>query len=278
MEGRANVNSVEGSGSVYSWYYQPVGKSPALFLYNSRHLVLASFLLFAHTESFSQTELSAKNSPPSLLEKTKSGFHKIATIGYALGGTEFADAQYPSKSLFNLGIRAGSGFQVGIGGLYQFEQIPLTYSLTANYHSDFDGIGSSNVDFSRFLIEALVFYSGAERMRFGGGIRWVISPNFSADINRPPNNYTYTPSSVCLPSSIDFNNTNGLIAEVGYQIDSKEWINLRYASERYRVSKRDLNTCMLNGVQMGVSSPWDVGSEINGSHLGVNVTFELEKL
>jgi len=235
---------------------------------------LASLLLLTCTESFSQSESGSENSSPSFIEKTKGGFHRVASIGYSLGGTEFADAQYPSKSIFNLGIRAGSGFQAGVGGLYQFEQIPFALSLTANYHSDFNGSSSSNVDFSRFPIEALAYYSGMERIRIGGGFRRVISPSFRANINRSPNNYTYTPSSSCLPSSIDFNNTNGLIAEIGYQIDSKGWINLRYVSERYRINQRNLNSCMLYGAPYGVSSPWNIGSEINGSHLGLNFAFE----
>jgi len=243
-------------------------------LHGASRLVLASLLLLVHSVSFAQSEAVAENNYGQYLEKTKSGFHKVFTVGYSLGGTEFADAHYPSKSLFNLGIRAGAGFQMGIGGLYQFEQIPFALSLTANYHSDFDGSSSSNVEFIRYPIEAVAYYSGIERIRIGGGVRRVLSPSFIANINRPPNNYTYTPKTSCLPSSIDFDNTNGLIAEIGYQIDSKGWINLRYVSEKYRIYQMDLHSCMLNGAQLGVNSPWNIGSEINGSHLGLNVTFE----
>lgn len=197
--------------------------------------------------------------------RTKSGFHPLIAIGYTWGGKSFADANYLDRKWYLPEIKSGVGFSLGAGGLYQFEHIPLALSLTISDHFDQEGGSNAKITFERFPIEALGYFTGKERFRFGGGIRWVKHPTYTASINTPFNK---------LPSTISFDDTTSIVAEVGYQIDSRGWINLRYVSESYRANKINTTSGYQYGYPIGVTPLVSLGKPINSAHIGINVIRE----
>ncbi len=141
--------------------------------------------------------------------------------------------------------------QFGIGGLYQFGNKPLALMLSANYHFDSVSAKNGTASFDRFPIEALAFYTGKEKFRFGGGVRIINSAKLSSDIG---GNDKYT-----------FDATKGWVAEIGYQLDPQGWLNFRFVSEKYQAKTEVLN---------GVTSSLAGSAPARGSHLGVNFTYE----
>ncbi len=187
-------------------------------------------------------------SPVPQMPHTQPGLHLVLNAGMTYGGDSIYTATYTSGG--STSIKAGSLVQLGIGGLYQFENNPLALMLSANYHFDSSTASNGDMSFNRFPIEALAYYTGKERFRIGGGMRVVNSPESSLTINGATTKYT-------------FDNTTGLVVEVGYQMAPRGWLNFRFVSEKYQVKTS-------NGINVS-NQGW---KSVNGSHVGVNFTYE----
>lgn len=98
----------------------------------------------------------------------------------------------------------------------------------------------------------LAYYTGKERFRFGGGVRIVNSPETTATVN----GFTET---------MTFNNTTGLVGEIGYGFIKHCWLNFRYVSEKYQGK-----TFTSGGTTISLAGT----TPYNGSHLGVNFSYE----
>ena len=215
-------------------------------------LLLAIALLFlavsAHALSDEATPDTTPPEEPAKFEliPTKPGLHLVLNGGLTYGGDTIATGVYSNGNTTK--IKAGALEQVGVGGLYQFENEPLALMLSINYHLDY-AIGSNgDLTFSRFPIEALAYYTGKDRFRIGGGMRFVNSPEYSG-----------------LTDKITFDNTTGIVAEIGYHIAQQGWLNFRFVSEKYQPK-----TYTSGGSSYSVAG----AAPINGSHLGVNFTYE----
>lgn len=185
---------------------------------------------------------------------TKPGFHFVINGGMTYGGDTIATAHYTDGTTSD--IKGGSLIQIGVGGLYQFENTPLALMLSANYHFDSAFGQNGDITFSRVPIEALAYYTGKERFRIGGGVRIVNSPELNATING-------------LTDKIIFDSTTGLVAEVGYQLAQQGWINFRFVSEKYTANKITWSGGAVTSL-VGITAP------VSGSHFGVNFTYEFQ--
>jgi hypothetical protein len=216
-----------------------------------KSLLIASALLIT---SFNTFALDASNTTeqavaPTVRMATTPGFHVTMNVGMTYGGDTIGTVTFTDGSTKKL--KGGALLQFGLGGLYQFEDKPLALMLSANYHFDSVTAKNGTASFDRFPIEALAYYTGKEKFRFGGGIRIINGAELSSDISGS-DKYT-------------FDTTKGWVAEIGYQLDPRGWLNFRFVSEKYQAK-----THVINGVasSMAGSIPAD------GSHLGMNFTYE----
>jgi len=204
--------------------------------------------LSAHAYGLSDQEAATQGVTQSI-QPTKPGFHVMMNAGITYGGDTIGTVKFTDGSTKNL--KAGALLQFGLGGLYQFEDKPLALMLSANYHFDTVNAKNGSASFDRFPIEALAYYTGKERFRFGGGLRIVNGAELSSDIGGS-DKYT-------------FDTTKGLVAEIGYQLDSHGWLNFRFVSEKYQAKTHVVN---------GVTSSSTNYAPTDGSHMGVNFTYE----
>ncbi len=183
--------------------------------------------------------------------RADSGMHFLFNIGVTFGGDAIFTAYTTTGE--SKEVKGGELGQLGIGGLYQFGSAPIALALTANYHTDRVTASNGDISFTRYPIEAMAYYTGVNKFRFGGGIRIVTSPKSSMTIN------SATQKKV-------FDNARGYIAELGYRMGSHSWINFRYVSEKYQ-GKTYTSTS-------GVTSSMAGDPSVDGSHFGLFTMFE----
>ncbi len=208
---------------------------------------VALFLVAVCAHALSDEPTAGQPAAPKLAP-TPPGLHIVVNGGMTYGGDTIATAVYTNGDTADL--KGGALMQFGVGGLYQFETRPLALMLSANYH--FDSISGSNgsISFNRFPIEVLAYYTGKERFRIGGGMRFINSPEYSG-----------------LTNNATFESTTGIVAEVGYQVAPQAWLNFRFVSEKYQLKTYTTYGTTYSGAG---TSPY------SGSHLGVNFTYEFE--
>lgn len=183
-------------------------------------------------------------------DETGAGPHFILTGGLTGGGDKVATVQYTNGDSTNL--HAGGLVQVGAGVLWQFKA-PVALALTANYHVD-DATGSNgSATFDRFPLEAIVYYTGEKHWRYGGGLRFVTSARYKGHVDGQTDD------------SIDFKDTTGAVAEIGYGFSEHAWLNLRLVSEKYQP------TSVTTGGTTYTSGNFD---SVDGSHIGINFLYQ----
>ncbi|GAB4126528.1 MAG: hypothetical protein Fur0040_09210 [Sideroxydans sp.] len=219
-----------------------------------RLILSACLLMLAHgAHALSETEAALPPASPTAsapIHSTSPGFHFFISGGLTYGGDTLYKAVYTNGGSSN--IKAGSLLQGGLGGLYQLTDQPLAFLLSANMHFDAASGSNGTVLFSRFPIEALAYYTGKERLRIGGGVRLVSGAETTAKVNG-------------VTETMTFDNTRGLVAEIGYQLSSEGWLNFRIVSEKYQGKTFQDSTGIYS---MAGTSPY------SGSHLGVNFLYQ----
>ncbi len=183
--------------------------------------------------------------------RADSGMHFLFDIGVTIGGDKIFTAATTSGG--SVDVKGGELVQLGLGGLYQFDSTPIALSLTANYHLDRVTATNGNMTFNRYPIEALVYYTGINKFRFGGGVRVISSSESSETINGATR-------------KIVFDSTRGYVAELGYRMGAHSWINLRYVSEKYQ----GRTYTATNGTVTSLAG----SPAIDGSHFGLFTMFE----
>jgi hypothetical protein len=217
--------------------------------------IIAIALAFCSSTALaiSDQEAAAQSASPTI-QPTKPGFHVMINAGMTYGGDTVAKAVFTDGS--STDIKGGGLLQFGAGGVYQFEAQPLALMLSANYHFHSASGTNGSISFDRLPIEALAYYTGKERFRFGGGVRIINSPKAESTV----------PGSGFEVKSITYENTTGLVAEVGYQLSKQGWLNFRFVSEKYQGKQ----ATAYNGATASLAGT----APKSGSHLGMNLTYE----
>jgi len=169
-------------------------------------------------------------------------FKLALQVGVTEGGDNLATVYYSNGG--SQDIRAGGLLHFAAGVLWQPEDMPFSWQATYGYHVNESYASNSTTRFSRFPLEVLAFYNGIGRWRFGGGVRFVDSAEFTSDVGSV--------------SSVKFDNTTGAVAEVGYNFGRALWLSGRFVSEKYRPKS-------LNGAPAQ-------GPDVNGDHFGIYFT------
>lgn len=163
----------------------------------------------------------AQNTPNAPWE-SQSRFRLAAQLGLTTGGDTLASATFSNGDTETL--KAGGLINLAAGVIWEPAQIPFAAQLMVGYH--FDTIDASNGDmrFERYPIELLGLYTGAGKLRLGAGLRYVTSPRLKVNVGGVAN------------GRVDFDDTVGFIAEVGYQFSRQFWLSLRGTFEDYKAS------------------------------------------
>jgi hypothetical protein len=140
----------------------------------------------------------------------------IVTLGVTRGGDAWLLGTSANGS--KVEIHAGDGVEFGGGVLWQSGDWPLAISATANYH--YGKSGSAKID--RLPLEAMAYYTGMKTMRFGLGLRYVPSSSLKFEVDGKAR-------------TLDLKGTHATMVEIGYEFDPKTSLNLRLASEKYKV-------------------------------------------
>jgi outer membrane protein W len=189
-------------------------------------------LLIASTLFIAAPALSADTSADT--------FHAVATGAVTYGGDDWQVAT--SSNGDPVLIHGGGRFEAGVGGAWMSGNYPVMASLVANYHFDTRAGSNASGKFTRVPLDAMVYYTGMEKLRFGVGLSYILSPTVKATVDGNE-------------QSIKFKNALGKSFEIGYEVAPKVWTNLRLSSEKYKPKT--------NGP----------AQEASVSHLAVNVSY-----
>lgn len=183
-------------------------------------------------------------------DEAGAGVHFTLSAGLTGGGDKVATIQYTNGD--STSLHAGGLVQFGAGALWQFKA-PVALLLSANYQVDDANGSNGNATFDRIPLEALLYYTGEKRWRFGGGVRFVQSPKYTGHIDGQSDD------------TIEFKDTVGAVAEVGYALSDHAWVNLRLVSEKYKPSS------VTTGGTTYTSGNFD---SVDGSHVGINFLYQ----
>lgn len=150
----------------------------------------------------------------------------IDTGGNVLHTHVFSDGETES-------IKANQGFYFGGGIVTSFyRDLQLEVSLTFKYTSAYGTSGE--VDWTRYPLDALVFYRWS-RMRYGGGLTYHFSPRLkgggeAADVN------------------VKFDNALGFVLQADYSITDQFTAGVRYTAIEYETSASPAATTRSSGI------------------------------
>lgn len=171
------------------------------------------------------------------------GFRGVVTAGVTHGGDDWQVATASDGK--PLQIRGGGRFEVGGGVLWQSAQYPVQASLVANYHVDPRAGANTSAKFTRVPIDAMVYYTGLQTVRFGVGLSYIVAPTARVTIDGRERD-------------VKFKNGNGSAFEIGYRIAPDVWTSLRLSSAKFKPKAA--------GSAQGAQ-------EADVSHLSVNVAY-----
>lgn len=144
--------------------------------------------------------------------------HAVATGGLTYGGDDWQVAK--SSNGAPVLIHGGGRVEVGGGAAWTSADYPMMASLVANYQFDNRAGSNARAKFTRVPVDAMVYYTGMEKLRFGVGLSYILAPTVKATVDGSE-------------QSIKFNNATGKSFEIGYEVAPNLWTNLRLSSEKF---------------------------------------------
>ena len=162
----------------------------------------------------------------------------VLGTGVTFGGEKLATVTYTDGTVQD--IRSG-GLVAYYVGLDVRATPQVSFQATIGGHVDSTlGAGNGSVRFTRVPVEVLGYYHVNDRIRLGGGLRLVNSPEL---VGR----------GVASNVGVSFDNTVGLVLEGEYSFTRWFGLKLRAVSETYQASGG--------------------GTKANGDHVGAYVNF-----
>lgn len=123
-------------------------------------------------------------------------------LGFDFGGETLVTVQFTDGSTQS--IKANQGFYLGAGAsILVTDSQDIEVEGSVSYKEDFITASNGDVTFSRFPLDALVFYRFPEHIRVGGGLTYHLNPKLSS--SGLPNNI-----------NLGFKNALGLVLQVEY--------------------------------------------------------------
>jgi hypothetical protein len=144
----------------------------------------------------------------------------VVGAGLTAGGDKLATAEYSHGG--SVDVRAGGLIAFLAGVDYRVNQ-QFSFQGTFGFHVDQASAKNGDVTFKRFPIEVLGYFHPTDKMRVGGGVRYVSSPKLNGD---------------GFGSGVyqEFDNTVGAVVEGEYFFTPNLGLKLRYVKEEYESS------------------------------------------
>lgn len=152
-----------------------------------------------------------------------SALQAVATGALTYGGDDWQVARTAGGAPVR--IHGGGRFEAGGGVAWHATDYPVMATLVASYQFDPRAGSNAHARFTRVPLDAMVYYTGMETLRFGVGLGYILSPTVKATIDGSD-------------QTIKFNNATGKSFEIGYQVAPQLWANLRLTSEKFTPKSR----------------------------------------
>lgn len=164
-------------------------------------------------------------------------------IGFTYGGDTLPDTDLVGKGVSTL--RSGTGILAYGGGIWHpTPKLGLQGTFGYHFHATSHNGGTAYI--TRYPLEIIPFVYLGEKARVGAGWRHGFKLKYDGRYNKSP--------------SIEFDQSNGLVVEAGYQYLPDVWFNLRYVKETFYAKPFDFNDVQH---EMGPT---------NASHFGFSFT------
>lgn len=137
--------------------------------------------------------------------------------GLTAGGDKIATAFYEDDT--DLSIKGGDSIALQLGVDYRVNP-QISVQGTVGYHVDQLNARNGHMRFDRFPLELLGYYHVSEKVRVGGGLRYVTNVAFSSGGASDVGDY-------------DFTDSTGAVAEIEYAYSPRIGFKLRYANDKY---------------------------------------------
>jgi hypothetical protein len=152
-----------------------------------------------------------------------SGSHAVEVrpvfkAGLDFGGDSVAGATFTTGS--SESIKANELFYIGGGASILTDSKDIEVELTISYKFDEINASNGNVKFTRYPLDALVFYR-FPKYRLGGGLTYHLDPKVS--------------SSGAGTGNTAYDDALGLVLQADYLITPKVSVGGRYTSLKYKV-------------------------------------------
>ncbi len=163
----------------------------------------------------------------------------VVGAGLTAGGDKLATAEYSNGG--SIDVRAGGMIAFLAGVDYRVNQ-QFSFQGTVGFHVDQASAKNGDVTFKRFPIEVLAYFHPSDKMRIGGGVRYVSSPKLNGD-------------GFGAGVYQEFDNTVGAVIEGEYFFSPNVGLKLRYVKEEYESSyvyRRQTFTEKTKGDHVGI--------------------------
>jgi hypothetical protein len=157
----------------------------------------------------------------------------VLGAGLTYGGDKIATAFYDDDIEFN--IKGGDSVALLAGLDYRFNP-QFSVQGTVGYHVDQARARNGHMRFDRVPLELLGYYHVSEKVRVGGGLRYVTNVSFSS-------------SGASDVGDFDFSDSTGAVAEIEYAYSPRVGFKLRYANDRF---EEKISRLPLKGEHVGL--------------------------
>lgn len=157
--------------------------------------------------------------------------------GLTFGGDKMATAVYDDG--VEIDINGGGTIAMHVGMDYRVTP-QFSVQGTIGYHVDSANAWNGDLRFERVPLELLGYYHINDKVRAGGGLRFVTNASLSCD-------------SACDFDEDKFNDTTSAVAELEYMYSPRLGLKLRYVNEQFK------------------EKTW--GYKVKGDHVGLLANF-----
>jgi len=163
----------------------------------------------------------------------------VLGAGVTFGGDKLATAYYDDGD--EVDLRAGDLVAFLAGVDYRINQ-DFSVQASVGYHVDRAGARNGDMRFERIPFELLGYYHVNDKVRVGGGLRYVTGVKFSSSGAGDIGDYK-------------FKDSTSAVAEIEYLFSPRVGLKLRYANDEFKEK--------------------DFGGKVKGDHVGVFASFYL---
>lgn len=163
----------------------------------------------------------------------------VLGIGATFGGDKLATAYYDDGD--EVDLKAGDLVALVAGVDYRINQ-EFSVQGTVGYHVDRAGADNGDMRFERIPFELLGYYHVNDKVRVGGGLRYVTGVKFRSSGAGDIGDYK-------------FKDTTSAVAEIEYLFSPRMGLKLRYANDEFKEKY--------------------YGGKVKGDHVGIFANFYL---